>query len=217
MGNRTTPPAAAEAQPTASLADAAGTSSRSDASIAEVLGFLGRRYSVGPKYLADPAPSADELQSAAALGLRAPDHHELRPFRFVRVSDAGRDRLAALFAADAGRRGQSAAEIERARERAYNGPALLAVVARVQEDVDDVPAHEQWITVGGAVMNFLNALHLMGYGAKVLSGASVRSPDIAAEFCQAGEQLVAWIVAGTPTRASHPRGPDQPGTILTDW
>lgn len=217
MGNWTTPPAAAEAQPTASLADAAGTSSRSDASIAEVLGFLGRRYSVGPKHLADPAPSADELRSAAALGLRAPDHHELRPFRFVRVSDAGRDRLAALFAADAARRGHSAAEIERARERAYNGPALLAVVARVQEDVDDVPAHEQWIAVGGAVMNFLNALHLMGYGAKVLSGASVRSPDIASEFCQAGEQLVAWIVAGTPTRASHPRSSDQPGTILTEW
>jgi nitroreductase len=217
MGNWTTPPAAAEAQPTAGRADAAGTASRSDASIAEVLGFLSRRYSVGPKYLADPAPSADELRDAAALSLRAPDHHELRPFRFVRVSDAGRDRLAALFAADAARRGQSAADIERARERAYNGPALLAVVARVQEDVDDVPAHEQWITVGGAVMNFLNALHLMGYGAKVLSGASVRSPDIASEFCQAGEQLVAWIVAGTPTRASHPRSPDQPGTILTDW
>lgn len=136
----------------------------------------------------------------------------------MRVTDAGRAKLAPLFAADAVQRGHSAVEVERARERAYNGPALLAVVARVQDNVEDVPDHEQWITVGAGVMNFLNALHLMGYGAKLLSGASVRSPDIAAEFCQPGEQLVAWIVAGTPTSASHPKHGEQPGMmVLTDW
>lgn len=212
-----TQPANTDTRPTASLADAPITPSRVDASIADVLGFLGRRYSVGPKHLACPAPNADELWLAAALALRAPNHRQLRPFRFVRISDAGRAKLASLFAADAACRGHAAVEVERARERAYNGPALLAVVAHVQANVDDVPDHEQWITVGAAVMNFLNALHLMGYGAKLLSGASVRSPDIACEFCKPGEHLVAWIVAGTPTRSSHPKGIEQPGTVLTDW
>ncbi len=210
-------PAMTDPRPTASPADAAAWSIRDDAAITDALGFLGRRYSVGPKHLASPAPSADELQHAATLALRAPDHRQLRPFRFVRISDAGRAKLASLFAADAAHRGHSAAEVERARERAYNGPALLAVVAHVKENVEDVPDHEQWMTVGAAVMNFLNALHLMGYGAKLLSGASVRSPEIASEFCRPGEQLVAWIVAGTPTRASHPKSGEQPGMVLTDW
>lgn len=212
-----TRPAIADTRPTAILADAARTSSPVDATIADILGFLGRRYSVGPRHLDCPAPSADELRRAAALALRAPDHRQLRPFRFVRVTDAGRVKLASLFAADAAQRGHAAVEVERARERAYNGPALLAVVAHVQGNVEDVPDHEQWITVGAGVMNFLNALHLMGYGAKLLSGASVRSPDIGAEFCQQGERLVAWIVAGTPTKASHPKHGEPPGMVLTDW
>jgi hypothetical protein len=57
----------------------------------------------------------------------------------------------------------------------------------------------------------------MGYGAKLLSGASVRSLEIASEFCLPGEQLVAWIVAGTPTRAAHPKSVEQLGMVLTDW
>ncbi len=210
-------PGIAGARPAPSLADTARNSPRVDATVAEALGFLSQRYSVGPKHLACPAPTADELRRAAMTALRAPDHRQLHPFRFVRVSDAARERLASLFAADAAHRGHSAVEVERARERAYNGPALLAVVAHVRGNVEDVPDHEQWITVGAGVMNFLNALHLMGYGAKLLSGASVRSPDIASEFCQLGEQLVAWIVAGTPTRASHPKSGEQLERVLSDW
>jgi nitroreductase len=212
-----THPAIGDQRPVWSFDEAARPSLAADEAIADVLGFLGRRYSVGPKHLACPAPSADELQRAARVALRAPDHRQLHPFRFVRVSDARRARLASLFAADAAQRGHSAQEVERARERACNGPALLAVVAHVRGNVEDVPDHEQWITVGAGVMNFLNALHLMGYGAKLLSGASVRSLEIASEFCLPGEQLVAWIVAGTPTRAAHPKSVEQLGMVLTDW
>ncbi|HEX6362982.1 MAG TPA: nitroreductase family protein [Albitalea sp.] len=183
----------------------------------DALAYLGRRYSFGPKYLGLPAPSQAELQAAAELALRAPDHGQLRPFRFVRIDDAQRGRLAALFAADAERRGHAPDEIERARERAHNGPVLVALVARVRPDVADVPEPEQWMCVGGALMNFLNALHLMGYGAKVLSGASVRDPGIQAAFCREGETLATWIVAGTPSRHAHPKPGPQGGPALDDW
>lgn len=188
-----------------------------DAEPADVLEFIGGRHSVGPKHLVDPAPSAAELRRAAAVALRAPDHRQLRPFRFVSVTDARRATLASLFAADAAARGHAAPEVERARERAYNGPALIALVAHVREGVEDVPGCEQWITVGAALMNFLNALHLMGYASKVLSGASVRNPDIAANFCRPGEQLVAWVVVGTPAKAPHPKLAHDPGASLHDW
>lgn len=188
-----------------------------DEAASEALDFLARRYSVGPKHLAQPAPDAAALTHAVALALRAPDHRRLRPLRFVQVSDASRPRLAALFAADAAQRGHSATEVERARDRAYNGPALLAVVARLDKHDAEVPPHEQWITVGAGVMNFLNGLHLQGYAAKLLSGASVRSPDIAQSLCARNEHLVAWIVAGTPTQAAQPKGQDEPGMYLSVW
>lgn len=183
------------------------------------LDFLAQRHSVGPKHLGLPAPSTDELARAAAVAGRAPDHRQLEPCRWVNIRADQRDRLSGLFAADAAARGHGAAEVERARERAGHGPALLAMVVRVRDGVEDVPAHEQWLAAGGALMNLLNALHLMGYCAKVLSGASVRSSALQAAFCRPGETLVAWVVAGTPTDAPKARaGPIRAGgALLTDW
>jgi nitroreductase len=172
---------------------------------------------VGPRHLRAPAPGQAELEEAVALALRAPDHRGLRPFRFIRVADHQRDRLGGLFAADAARRGHGAEEVVRARERAHNGPALLALVGHVRPNVEDVPDHEQWVCVGAGLMNFLNALHLMGFGAKVLSGASVRDPAIGAAFCGEGETLVAWIVAGTPTRMSVAKVVPARAPGLSEW
>lgn len=183
----------------------------------DALAYLGCRYSVGPKYLARPAPDRAALEAAVTLALRSPDHRGLRPFRFVCVADQQRARLGDLFAADAARRGHGADEVVRARERAHNGPALLALVARVRANVEDVPEHEQWVCVGGGLMNFLNAMHLMGFGAKVLSGASVRDPAIQSAFCAEGETLVAWIVAGTPSCRSHAKAASSDSPALTDW
>jgi nitroreductase len=181
---------------------------------------LSRRYSVGPKFLQPPAPTPAQWQRAAALALRAPDHGGLRPFRFVIVEDAQRPALSTLFAQDARRRGRSGAEVEAARARAFNGPGMAALVGHVRPGVAEVPPHEQWLSIGAALMNFLNALHLMGFGAKALSGASVADPDIASAFCAEGETLVCWVVAGTSGRAAHPRpdaGPQERPALLTRW
>lgn len=183
----------------------------------QAITLLEGRYSLGPKYLAQPAPLLAEIRQAVSLALRAPDHRQLRPFRFVRIADHQRDRLGGLFAADAARRGHGAAEVERARERAHNGPALIAVVGNIRLNVEDVPAHEQWISVGAGIMNFLNALHLMGYGAKLLSGASVRDPGIQAEFCRPGETLIAWVLSGTPTQAPRAKDRESQHEALSEW
>ncbi|HEV8689037.1 MAG TPA: nitroreductase family protein [Ideonella sp.] len=178
---------------------------------------LATRYSVGPKYLVEPAPTDAELARAVALALRAPDHGGLKPFRFVQVMADQRDALAALFAEGARRRGMGADEIERARERAHNGPALLALVFRGREGVPGVPIREQWASAGGALMNLLNALHLMGYGAKTLSGASVDDPPVRETFCSEGESLLCWIVCGTPSERPKPRYAPDPSQALQRW
>jgi nitroreductase len=183
----------------------------------EALALLALRYSVGPKFLAPPAPTAAQWQCAAELALRAPDHGGLRPFRFVVVDDGQRPALAQLFAAAAMARGHAAADVDKARARAYNGPGLAALVGRVRTGVADVPAHEQWLCIGAALMNFLNALHLMGFGAKALSGASLSDPAIRTAFCGEDETLVTWVVAGRPTRAAHPKRDDAALPVIGPW
>lgn len=188
-----------------------------DESALAALEFLGQRHSVGPKHLTEPAPDLRALQRAAGLALRAPDHRRLRSFRFIVVPEATRPRLAELFAQDAARRGHGTAEVERARERAWNGPALVALIGRVQANVEDVPDSEQWVCIGAGLMNFMNALHLMGFGAKVLSGASVRDDGIRRAFRAEGESVVAWIVAGTPHARPTPKVINDPEGTVTVW
>jgi hypothetical protein len=65
----------------------------------------------------------------------------------------------------------------------------------------------------------LDWLHLQGYAAKVLSGASVRDEAIRRAFGDADERLAAWIVAGTAARRALPRPPaaERPQPLLSDW
>lgn len=183
----------------------------------DLLHLLAQRFSVGPKYLEAPGPTMAQWQCAAGLAERAPDHGGLQPFRFVVIDDDQRAVLAELFAQGARDRGQAPEDIDRARSRAYNGPGLAALVARVRDDVPDVPVNEQWMCVGAALMNFLNALHLMGFGAKSLSGLSVSDRAVASAFCAEGEQLSCWIVAGHASRRAHPRHDPRAQALLGSW
>lgn len=176
------------------------------------------RFSVGPKHLVEPGPSDEQLALMVQAALRAPDHAELVPYRFKLVRGAAKERMAALFAdaARAAGKGEEGAALD--AERALKPPMTVAVVARIDLGHPQVPAHEQWAAVGGALSNFLMAAHLLGFGGKMLSGAKARNPVIAAAFCEPGETLLGWIALGTPTR--RPAGPARKPavtSVLVDW
>jgi nitroreductase len=180
-------------------------------------GLLGR-YSLGIKYLAGPGPGDDALRLMAAAALHAPDHDGLVPFRFKAVRGPARERLARLYLQAARDAGKADASAQLDAERALRAPVTVAVVARIDMGHPVVPAHEQWCAVGGAIANFLNAVHALGFAGKMLSGAKVRHPAIQAAFCEPGETLVGWIAVGTATRAPA-AGHDKPGVeqVLLDW
>lgn len=204
-------------QPISGWPDTSAPSPRHPAHRVATLEGLLNRHSVGPRWLAEPAPSAEQLERAIACALRAPDHGQLVPWRAVLIGADQRGALGDLFADFAAAVGKPADEIERERERATRGPVLLAWVARITPDILEVPAHEQWITVGGALTNFLNALHLMGFAAKTLSGRKCQHPTVSRAFCRADEQLVAFVCVGTPTRQGTPRGPDDVAGAWSVW
>jgi nitroreductase len=190
--------------------------SSTDVTHRTALDLLCSRHSVGPKHLGPPAPSNDQLRSAFAAALRAPDHGKLIPYRFVVVRDDGLERLADLFV-DYGRRcGKSDDELTLERTRAVQAPVVIAVVARLNR-MHEVPVHEQWMAVGGAVANVLNALHFMGFGAKMLSGRRAADPQIGAAFCGERERLVGWISCGTPKAPPRAREADDVDRIASDY
>jgi nitroreductase len=182
------------------------------------LSMLLSRHSLGGKHLGEPAPGDDALRRMAEAALRAPDHAGLVPFRFKLVRGEARRRLAALFEQAALAAGKDAAAAAIDAERALRPPVTVAVVARIDMGHPIVPAHEQWAAVGGAITNFLNAAHALGFAGKMLSGHKVRQPAIQAAFCEAGETLVGWISLGTPVRAPA-AGHAKAGVdaVLTDW
>jgi nitroreductase len=188
---------------------------------AEALLALLGRYSVGPKHLVEPGPDEEQLAVMVQAALRAPDHAELVPYRFRLVRGEARAGMAALFADAARAAGKDEAGAALDAERALRPPVTVAVVARIDLGHPQVPAHEQWVAVGGAVSNFLTAAQLLGFGGKMLSGAKVRNAAIAAAFCEPGETLLGWIALGTPARRPGRReGPARkPGVseVLVEW
>lgn len=174
------------------------------------------RHSVGPKHLSAPGPTDDELRTVLAAALRAPDHGKLVPFRFVVIRDDGLARLADLFIDYGKRCGKNGDDLTQERSRAMQAPVVLAVVARIH-GTDSIPAHEQWMAVGGAVANVVNALHFMGFGAKMLSGLRAADPIIARAFCRDDEGLVGWISAGTPQARPQARGTDAIEVIVSNF
>lgn len=184
----------------------------------ELLGALLDRHSIGQRYLVDPGPSDVELNTLTEAALRAPDHAALVPFRFRAVRGEARTRMASLFEQAATAAGKDAEGAALDRERALKAPVTVAVIARIDLGHPQVPAHEQWACVGGAIAHFLLAAQALGYGAKVLSGAKARSPLLTSAFCGPGETLVGWIAIGTPSldrRAKHPKPPAH--EVLTFW
>lgn len=173
------------------------------------------RYSMGIKHLVEPGPDEHQLHTIIAAALRAPDHGELTPFRFCAIRGEARARLADLFEASAIRRGKNAESCALERERAQRAPLLLAVIARIDLYHPMVPAHEQWACVGGAVTNILNAIHMLGYAGKMLSGEKVRDAEIIAAFCEPGETLTGWISVGTAAKTPGERRAKSVDSVLS--
>lgn len=182
------------------------------------LTLLRTRASIGPKHLTEPGPDDAQLRLMLEAALHAPDHGELVPYRFKVVAGAARHDMSRLFGEAARRAGKDEAGIAMDEERALLPPVTVAVVARQDLGHQQVPAHEQWIALGGALANFLTAAHALGFGGKMLSGAKARDPGLVAAFCEPGETLVGWIALGTPAKAPKPRAAKTGGeAALVHW
>ena len=78
--------------------DALGATGVSQDLIELAENLIQTRQHIGPKHLTEPGPSRDLLLRLLEAAAAAPDHAQLRPWRFVAFGAQSRDKLAAAFA-----------------------------------------------------------------------------------------------------------------------
>lgn len=97
--------------------------------LAQALQLLRTRRSFKPRHLALPAPTDAEITHFAAAAITAPDHGNLRPWRFLLIASSSFARLADAFE-------QAAVEIDgsvtgeaiaSARAKAMDAPCVVAL------------------------------------------------------------------------------------------
>jgi nitroreductase len=162
-----------------------------------------RRRSVSPRRLIEPGPSLQQVRTMIDAACAAPDHRRLRPWRFILIRNDQRTLLANLFEAAACETHNTLSEeqTERAREKAFNGACLIAVVGAIRDNVPDTPPHEQWVSVGAAVQNILLTATSFGFGSMIVSGDKVKTRALQKGLgLSVIEQLLGFVAVGTVSK-----------------
>ncbi len=183
----------------------------------DALDLLINRVSV-PR-LAEPAPTAAQLDVMFRAALRAPDHGQLRPWRFLTVEGEARRQLGELFVHALQAREPNVPDeaIQKARKMPLRAPMLVAVIARVQSH-PKVPGSEQLLAVACAAHGLLLAAHAQGVGAVWRTGELSHDRFVADGLgLAADEHLLGFIYLGTP-EGSVRRAPElDPQAFVSRW
>jgi nitroreductase len=172
------------------------------------LTLITSRQNILPKRLAEPGPTAEQVNGMFRCAAAAPDHGVVRPWRFVLVPQDKRDALADVFGQALKERDADATveQIEQARQKAFRAPFLALAIARLGVSEPDIDPLERMVSVGAAIQNFLLCAHSMGFGSSLTSGQAMKSHALRHLFqLSEGDHAVCSINVGTasvrkPTR-----------------
>lgn len=177
------------------------------------------RHSTGR--LTEPAPAGDNLDRILRAAAAAPDHGELRPFRFVVLAGEAKDAFGQVledaYLARCEAVGATPTPGQLTKERTKLGRApLVLVVGAVHRHDEVIPWAEQVAAVNAAAQNALIAATALGYGSMWRTGDPVRDPAVKAALGLADEDaIVGFLYLGTPAdgAAKPPRRPDLTGLV----
>jgi nitroreductase len=150
--------------------------------------------------VAEPGPTREQLQQLLQAGNRAPDHGRLKPWRFIVVEGAARDRFANAVA-EARRAklpGLTDDQMVAERDKIFRSPAIVVVGCVVQKDNPKVPEVEQILAAGAAVQNMFLVAHAQGLGVMWKTGPAAYDAGVkAAVGLKPDDHIVAILHLGT--------------------
>jgi nitroreductase len=147
----------------------------------------------------DPVPR-ELIEKLLSAAVQAPNHYKVRPWRFVVLSGAGREKLGDVIAQSfAGKFPQApASALAKERAKPLRAPVLIAVgVDKPSEP--KVLEIENICAAAAAVENLLLAAHALGLAAKWRTGEDARDPLVKQFLGFApDQQLIAMVYIGYP-------------------
>jgi nitroreductase len=183
-----------------------------------VLSTIRARKHAGALMLDRPGPTEAEMEAILEAAAAAPDHGKLVPFRFVVVPDERRAAYveASLAAFRAAVPEADEVGLKKARGKAEQPPAVVALVARVDAAHPKIVASDQWLTVGSALQNMWLAAESLGFACGVSSGRLMDTAEMRLAFGLAdGEALVSIVSIGTPRERIPPRAKPALDTLVS--
>lgn len=159
-----------------------------------------QRQSMGQ--LVEPAPNAVQLEMAFQAALTAPDHHRLKPTRFVVITAEQRAAFGELLFQALTDMGETdAVQLERVKQHPFRAPLLVLALTQFQ-DHPKVPRFEQTLSTGAAVQNFLLSLQAQGFASMWRSGAVVESNLLKQALNLNADDFISGIIyVGTAAKA----------------
>ena len=189
---------------------------------AAALDLLFRRRSIGR--LTEPAPTDAELDQLLRAAAAAPDHGELRPWRFIVLRGEAKEAFGEVLAEAYLRRvelaGGAPEPARLAKERTkLNRAPLVVIVAAVHVHDDKIPWDDQLGSAHAAAQNLLLAATALGYGSMWRTGDPVFDPHVkAAVGVGEHDAIVGFLYVGTPHEGGHkpPHDPALDGLVV-EW
>ncbi|WP_437881300.1 nitroreductase family protein [Pseudomonas sp. LRF_L74] len=183
----------------------------------DALDLLLNRASVAR--LHDPAPTTEQRDLLFRAALRAPDHGQLRPFRFICVEGEGRVRLGELFAeaVAAGKPEVAPEALSKALAMPLRAPLLVVVVACLREH-PKVPQEEQVITAGCAAHGVLLAAQAIGLGGIWRTGELASNAVVDSGLgLAANERIVGFLYLGNLDGERRTPQSPAPAEYVSGW
>ncbi|WP_028111940.1 NAD(P)H nitroreductase [Ferrimonas kyonanensis] len=169
----------------------------------DALTLLTTRHST-PR-LTFPAPTPQQLDVIFDAGARVPDHAGLTPWEFILAQEEGLNRLGEIFFDAAQARGEQGEALARARLLPTRAPMVVIVVSRLSKH-PKVPAMEQHLSAGCAVMAMQMAAQAQGLGGIWRTGSYATDPVVRRALNVDGEdQVVGFLYLGTPVSKVTPK------------
>lgn len=166
-----------------------------------------------------PAPDRKQLDLMFRAALRAPDHGQIQPWRFLVIEGQGLEALGELYANAllADNPAASAEQLKRSRNMPLRAPMIVVLIACIHEH-PKVPEFEQIISAGCAGHAILLAAQAMGLGAFWRSGDFCQNLVVAHGLgLQEHEKLIGFMYLGTPAQPAKPSVGLEPKDFVKSW
>ncbi len=152
-----------------------------------------------------PHPSDEEMHLVYKAALRAPDHANLKPSRFIEVKGKGLEKLSKIFQkyAQDTIKPLSSEKLEKYKNAPYRAPMIVMAISNTKTH-KKVPEIEQILSTGAAVQNILNAVHSIGFSAIWRTGVFALNDTIGSYFnLEPNQTILGYIYIGSA--ASEPK------------